>query len=221
MGARLRLVDDPGDGGALPRWAVRLEELSERELRLLSYGVGDRLPHEVVVNLERLRAERARLLADSEAFPDEVPGRWVGEGARSLGLSGVVDVEQLKAMMDGQDAGSGEQLAVRGPRSATSALDLTFSAPKSVSVLFAVGDEQLSGALVAAHEEAVVALRTANLPGSSCAAPTSIEATSGLPSEVNPVPVMTTRWRPEVDPMAGVTAVTTGRLGWLARLHRS
>jgi hypothetical protein len=64
MRARLRLVEDPGDGGALPWWAVRLEELSERELRLLSYGVGDRLPHEVVVNLERLCAERARLLAD-------------------------------------------------------------------------------------------------------------------------------------------------------------
>ena len=32
---------------------------------------------------------------------------------------------------------------------------MTFSAPKSVSVLFAVGDEQLSGALVEAHEEAV------------------------------------------------------------------
>ncbi len=92
---------------------------------------------------------------DYYAGKGEAPGRWVGEGARSLGLSGVVDVEQLKAMMDGQDPGSGEQLAVRGPRSATAALDLTFSAPKSVSVLFAVGDERLSGALVAAHEEAV------------------------------------------------------------------
>jgi conjugative relaxase-like TrwC/TraI family protein len=92
---------------------------------------------------------------DYYAGKGEAPGRWVGEGARSLGLSGVVDVEQLKAMMDGRDPGSGEQLAVRGPRASTAALDLTFSAPKSVSVLFAVGDEQLSGALVAAHEEAV------------------------------------------------------------------
>ena len=65
MRARLRLVDEPGEDGGLPWWAVRLEELSERELRLLCYGVGDRLPHEVVVNLERLRAERAWLLADA------------------------------------------------------------------------------------------------------------------------------------------------------------
>ncbi len=35
------------------------------------------------------------------------------------------------------------------------ALDLTFSAPKSVSVLFAIGDAQTSRALVEAHEEAV------------------------------------------------------------------
>src|SRR5580698_4459472 len=80
------------------------------------------------------------------------------------------------------------------------------------------GRTALAGGMVAAM---VVALRTANWPGRNCAAPTSIEATSGLPPEVNPVPVMTTRWRPEVEPMAGVRAVTTGRRGWLARLHRS
>ena len=41
----------------------------------------------------------------------------------------------------------------REPRIA--ALDLTFSAPKSVSVLAAVAPERVSRALVAAHEEAV------------------------------------------------------------------
>ena len=47
------------------------------------------------------------------------------------------------------------QLAARGPRSKAAAFDLTFSAPKSVSVLFAIGDEGLARALVEAHEEAV------------------------------------------------------------------
>lgn len=37
------------------------------------------------------------------------------------------------------------------------ALDLTFSAPKSVSVLFAIAPQSVSGELVACHEEAVVA----------------------------------------------------------------
>ena len=92
---------------------------------------------------------------DYYAGKGEAPGRWVGEGARALGLSGELDGEQLKRLMDGQHPASGEQLAVRGPRASTAALDLTFSAPKSVSVLFAVGDERLSRALVEAHEEAV------------------------------------------------------------------
>ncbi len=42
-------------------------------------------------------------------------------------------------------------------------LDLTFSAPKSVSVLFAIGDEHTSRSLVEAHEEAVA--RGAGVPG--------------------------------------------------------
>src|SRR5450755_1892781 len=92
---------------------------------------------------------------DYYAGKGEAPGRWVGEGVRALGLSGELDGEQLKRLMDGQHPASGEQLAVRGSRVSTAALDLTFSAPKSVSVLFAVGDERLSRVLVEAHEEAV------------------------------------------------------------------
>jgi len=87
----------------------------------------------------------------------EVPGRWAGSGARLLGLSGELDANQLSAMMDGKDPLSGERLAWRAGRCSIAALDLTFSAPKSVSVLFAVGDPKLSRALVDAHEEAVEA----------------------------------------------------------------
>ena len=42
-----------------------------------------------------------------------------------------------------------------GACSTVAALDLTFSAPKSVSVLFAVGDGEMASALLAAHERAV------------------------------------------------------------------
>ena len=40
-------------------------------------------------------------------------------------------------------------------RTKVAAFDLTFSAPKSVSVLFAIADEAMSAALLAAHEKAV------------------------------------------------------------------
>jgi conjugative relaxase-like TrwC/TraI family protein len=92
---------------------------------------------------------------DYYAGRGEVPGRWAGSGARLLGLSGELDADQLSAMMEGKHPVSGEPLATRAGRCSIAALDLTFSAPKSVSVLFAVSDAQLSRSLVDAHEEAV------------------------------------------------------------------
>lgn len=75
----------------------------------------------------------ARGREDYYAGRGEMPGRWVGDGARQLGLSGEVDCEQLKAMMDGRHPMTSEELTLREPRSKTAAFDLTFSAPKSVS----------------------------------------------------------------------------------------
>ncbi len=104
---------------------------------------------------------------DYYAGRGEEPGRWAGAAARELGLSGELDSEQLKAMMDGKHPATGQQLAIRGARSTTAAFDLTFSAPKSVSVLFAIGDRELSRALVEAHEEAVDAA-LAYMEGGAC-----------------------------------------------------
>jgi conjugative relaxase-like TrwC/TraI family protein len=84
-----------------------------------------------------------------------VAGRWLGSGARRLGLDGEVDAEAFGALIAGRDPNSGEVLRGGSGRDRVCALDLTFSAPKSVSVLFAVGDANTSAALVEAHEEAV------------------------------------------------------------------
>ena len=70
----------------------------------------------------------------------ESPGRWTGRGGEALGLGGVVDGEGFMALMEGRDPGTGERLRRVGGRSKVAAFDLTVSAPKSVSVLFAVGD---------------------------------------------------------------------------------
>jgi conjugative relaxase-like TrwC/TraI family protein len=59
------------------------------------------------------------------------------------------------ALMDGRDPATGERLKRVGGRSKVAAFDLTFSAPKSVSVLFAIGGPGLAGTLVEAHEAAV------------------------------------------------------------------
>jgi hypothetical protein len=63
MRAPLRPVPEPEQADATPWWALRLEELSDRELGLLSYVTDGHVPHEVRFNLEQLEAERAPLLA--------------------------------------------------------------------------------------------------------------------------------------------------------------
>jgi conjugative relaxase-like TrwC/TraI family protein len=97
----------------------------------------------------------ARGRDDYYAGRGEAEGRWMGAGAAALGLEGRVEAEAFGALIAGRDPGSGEALRAGSGRDRVCALDLTFSAPKSVSVLFAIGDGETSQALVDAHEEAV------------------------------------------------------------------
>jgi conjugative relaxase-like TrwC/TraI family protein len=86
----------------------------------------------------------------------EAPGEWIGTGAEALGLSGSVNAEQFNALIAGLDPRDSTvrlRSSARDPKIA--AFDLTFSAPKSMSVLFAIAPEETSGVLVACHEEAV------------------------------------------------------------------
>jgi conjugative relaxase-like TrwC/TraI family protein len=86
----------------------------------------------------------------------EAPGEWIGSGAEALGLAGRVHAEQFNALiagLDPRDPAARLRSSAQDPKIA--AFDLTFSAPKSVSILFAVASEQTSGVLIACHEEAV------------------------------------------------------------------
>lgn len=81
-------------------------------------------------------------------------GRWHGRGAESQGLSGTVSVEQLVRMFDGEHPATGEQLGRRLREGGVAAWDLTFSADKSVSLLWALGDEEVRQHVLEAFEEA-------------------------------------------------------------------
>ncbi len=97
----------------------------------------------------------------------EAPGHWIGAGANALGLSGRVSAEQFTALIAGLDprdppdphdpdpsrARARVRSSSQDPKVA--AFDLTFSAPKSISVLFAIAPEHISGQLIACHEESV------------------------------------------------------------------
>ncbi|MGE4426366.1 MAG: MobF family relaxase [Solirubrobacteraceae bacterium] len=97
----------------------------------------------------------------------EAPGQWTGAAATRLGLVGRVDAARFNAMIAGIDPSDttlrrtllSKERKVRtinGKRHApVAAYDLTFSAPKSISVLFALADPPVARELVAAHDVAV------------------------------------------------------------------
>lgn len=89
---------------------------------------------------------------------DEPPGRWWGQGADRLGLKGDIDADAFLAMMAGHDPTTGLDLGRRMGESSVRGYDATFSAPKSVSVIFALGDPDVRRQVVAAHEQAVNAV---------------------------------------------------------------
>ncbi len=90
--------------------------------------------------LEYYEAQVAAGVENYYAGRGESPGRWRGAGARALGLAAGARVgrDGFMALMRGRSPVNGSVLREMGARSTIAGLDLTFSAPKSVSVLFAV-----------------------------------------------------------------------------------
>jgi conjugative relaxase-like TrwC/TraI family protein len=88
----------------------------------------------------------------------EPAGRWWGSGRDALGLVGEVEGPDMWALLDGRHPASGARLGrAFGDRSARG-FDATFSAPKSVSVLWALTpDPWIRAEVLAAHDAAVEA----------------------------------------------------------------
>jgi conjugative relaxase-like TrwC/TraI family protein len=87
--------------------------------------------------------------------PDEPPGRWFGEQADALGLSGEIDADAFMALMDGRHPDTGAQLGRRYGDTSVRGLDITFNAPKSVSVLRGIAEADVRAQIEAAHDAAV------------------------------------------------------------------
>ena len=83
----------------------------------------------------------------------EAAGEWTGSGARTLGLAGAVSGGQLRAFLEGRDPATGEVLRSRLVH--VTGWDVTYSPPKSVSVLHAAGDPRIAGETLAAHRTAM------------------------------------------------------------------
>ncbi|MGE3424818.1 MAG: MobF family relaxase [Dehalococcoidia bacterium] len=85
--------------------------------------------------------------ADYYMEGQELHGIWRGQGAARLGLTGAIEREDWDALADNLDPDTGEKLTVRQKEGRRVGYDFTFNAPKSLSLLYSLTeDERLLGA---------------------------------------------------------------------------
>lgn len=132
-----------------------------------SPGVRERtLPSMLSIAKLRVGQEAYTLAGVAQSLDDyytgrgEADGLWIGVGAERLGLDDPVSADDLRAVLAGIAPGTGgltpngETLRTHPRR--VPGFDLTFKAPKSVSVLYAVSDDpRVQGQIIEAGEAAV------------------------------------------------------------------
>ena len=94
---------------------------------------------------------------DYYAGEGEAAGVWMGTGAARLGVTGEVGEEGLARLLEGRDPVSGLRLRAARSSSPVAGFDLTFRAPKSVSILFGIAEPDIASRVIHAHEQAVAA----------------------------------------------------------------
>jgi conjugative relaxase-like TrwC/TraI family protein len=90
----------------------------------------------------------------------EAPGRWTGRGLAQLGLAPgqLVEERELEALFSrALHPDTGEPLGRAWRVDGVTGYDLTFSAPKSVSAVWALGSDNVREQVEAAHAAAVQA----------------------------------------------------------------
>ncbi len=116
-----------------------------------------------MLSIGRLQPGRAEYYLDTVASgiedyytgAGEAPGEWIGQSAELLGLKGEVDDDDLHSVLDSFFPGSGERMTRAQGAPKVPGFDTTFSAPKSVSLLFALGSPEVSNEVRNAHDAAV------------------------------------------------------------------
>lgn len=109
-----------------------------------------------MLGLHRLRSDRADYyLADlaTELPAGSPPPSWLGHLPRLMGLDQMVERDGLEAMLGGRHPVTHADL--RGRPSGTGGFDLTFTVPKSVSLLYGLGGDPVARQVMEAHAAAV------------------------------------------------------------------
>ena len=86
-------------------------------------------------------------------LPVTMPGHWTGAASGPLGLEGPLVPEAFHLLLQGRHPRTGQPMG--SGRTVVAAFDLTFSAPKSASVLFALGGVEVASRVAQIHVGAV------------------------------------------------------------------
>jgi conjugative relaxase-like TrwC/TraI family protein len=93
--------------------------------------------------------------AEGTLVAGEEPGVWSGAGSEALGLRGTVESDVFAEVLDGRDPMSGRALRLDRGDASVAAYDLTFAAPKSVSVLHLLAPREIATQVGDGHRAAV------------------------------------------------------------------
>lgn len=85
----------------------------------------------------------------------EPPGQWHGRLSGALGLNRNIQPGALRKLFEGYHPETGKPLASNAGEAHKAGWDLTFSAPKSVSVAWALSNQELQQKIAAVHDSAV------------------------------------------------------------------
>lgn len=116
----------------------------------------EQLAHSVGEDLPVLRGGGVERRADYYAG-HESPARWMGTGLPSAGVdpASAVTKEAFARLMGHETPGGVSMTRARAAHGSVAAFDHTFSAPKSVSLLYAYGDDRIRETVREAHLNAV------------------------------------------------------------------
>ncbi len=125
-----------------------------------SIGAGQAAGYSAYLESRTVAPSRGDYYLSAEGEPTEAPGVWhmLDETRERLGLVAgeAIRAEQLVALMEGRHPVTGEFIRRAGADGRRAGgIDLTFSAPKSVSAVWAIGSEEQRAGVEAAHGRAV------------------------------------------------------------------
>ena len=151
-----------------PGFAIRPPPVAELPLAL-AVGPGLRCGIDFIAMANMVRVEQCKNEKAAKAYytkgdyyatdRQELPGWWGGEAAERLGLRGLVEKRAFDRLCDNLHPDTGEKLTARMRADRTPGYDISFSACKSVSILYGLtGNADLLAAFRWAYRKTMKAM---------------------------------------------------------------